>query len=98
MATEIYLRHRGTGIRRKAFYGFSWTTLFFGGFPALFRGDLLTGVLLFIASALTCWLAAIIWAFVYNRIHTLKLLEQGYVFEGSEEEIRRAKAALGITL
>jgi hypothetical protein len=98
MADAIMLRHRGTGIRKKGFHGFSWTTLFFSGFPAMFRGDLITGVLLFLASTMTCWLAAILWAFVYNRVYTLKLLEQGYVFDDDAEKIRRAKAALGVTI
>ena len=64
----------------------------------MFRGDLVAGVLLFVASAITCWLAAIVWAFVYNRVYTLKLLEQGYVFDDDADRVRKAKAALGITM
>jgi hypothetical protein len=56
------------------------------------------GVLLFVASAITCWLAAIVWAFVYNRVYTLKLLERGYVFDDDAGRVRKAKAALGITM
>lgn len=40
MAKKIALIHKETGIKRAGYYGFSWTSLFFGPLPALFRGDL----------------------------------------------------------
>ena len=78
------------------FYGFSWTTLFFSGFPAIFRGDLITGVIVLILSASSFWLVAIIWAFLYNRVYTTRLLERGYVFDDDPEKVREAKRALRI--
>ena len=77
-------------------YGFSWTTLFFSGFPAIFRGDLITGVIVLILSASSFWLVAIIWAFLYNRVYTTRLLERGYVFDDDPEKVREAKRALRI--
>ena len=96
MATKIMMQHPATGISKSGFYGFSWTTFFFGGFPALFRGDILTGLLVIILNILTFLLAGIIWAFFYNKQYTQKLVEKGYVFAGTESEIAAAKAALGI--
>lgn len=96
MATSIMMKHPATGVLKKGLYGFSWTTFFFGGFPALFRGDILTGVLVIVASVLTFGLAGLIWAFIYNKKYTLGLVEKGYVFAESEEKNRAAKAALGI--
>ena len=98
MATVIMLKHPQTGIIRKGLYGFSWTTFFFGGFPALFRGDIVTGVCVMIACVLTFGLAGIVWAFMYNKRYTLGLVERGYIFAGSEGENDLAMQALGISL
>lgn len=96
MATVVMLKHPETGIVTKGFYGFSWTTFFFGCLPALFRGNFKTGVLLLIACVLTCGIAGIIWAFVYNKRYTLNLIEKGYQFCDEEEKVRAARAALGV--
>lgn len=86
MAQNIRLRHAQSGIIKTGFYGFSWTTLFFSGFPAIFRGDLITGVIVLILSASSFWLVAIIWAFLYNRVYTTRLLERGYIFDDDPEK------------
>jgi len=39
---------------------------------------------------------AIIWAFLYNRVYTTRLLERGYVFDDDPEKVREAKRALRI--
>lgn len=96
MATKIIMQHPATGIRKSAFYGFSWTTFLFGGFPALFRGDVILGLVVIILNLLTFWVAGIIWSFFYNKHFTHKLLEKGYSFAGTDSEIAAAKMALGI--
>ena len=96
IAQNIRLRHAQSGVITTGFYGFSWTTLFFSGFPAIFRGDLITGVIVLILSASSFWLVAIIWAFLYNRVYTTRLLERGYVFDDDPEKVREAKRALRI--
>jgi hypothetical protein len=90
------MRHPDTGISKTGFYGFSWTTFFFGGIPALFRGDIITGLVVVVLGILTWWIAGIVWAFFYNKHYTTKLVEKGYTFIGSEADIAAAKAALGI--
>ena len=92
MAQNIRLRHAQSGVITTGFYGFSWTTLFFSGFPAIFRGDLITGVIVLILSASSFWLVAIL----YNRVYTTRLLERGYVFDDDPEKVREAKRALRI--
>ena len=96
MATQILLKHPGTGIVKKGLYGFSWTTLFFGGFPALFRGDILIGLAVIVINIFTFCVAGIIWAFIYNKKYTLGLIEKGYVFAGSDAENALAKQNLGV--
>jgi len=96
VATEIMMQNPKTGVFKTGLYGFSWTTFFFSGFPALFRGDILVSVAVFILSLLTFGLAAFFWAFLYNKHYTLKLLERGYVFDDSEEKIRKACLKLGV--
>jgi hypothetical protein len=98
MATKIMMQHPTTGISKSGFYGFSWTTFLFGGFPALFRGDILIGLVVIVLNVLTWWIAGIIWSFFYNKYFTLRLVEKGYVFVGSDSEIASAKSALGIRI
>ncbi len=96
MAKAILMKYAQTGVLRTGFYGFSWTTLFFGGIPAIFRGNLVIGLIVIVASMITLGLASIIWAFIYNKKYTLGLLEQGYVFAETEAKNEMARAALGV--
>jgi len=96
MATTIMMKNPKTGIFKKGIYGFSWTTFFFGGLPAIFRGDIVTGLIIIVLGILTCGIAQLIWAFFYNKHYTTKLIEQGYVFADSEGAVAMARAKLGI--
>jgi hypothetical protein len=104
MATRIAMRHRELGIMKNGYYGFSWTTLFFGFFPALFRGDFITFmggfIILMMISVLTngvgWFVVTLVWAFMYNKHYSRKLLEMGYVFAGSDGDNAQAAAALGV--
>lgn len=106
MATRIALRHKDTGIIKNGFYGFSWTTLFFGFFPALFRGDFITFIGGFVISVIIAMMTmgigaffiSLIWAFMYNKYYTSRLLERGYVLAGSDADNAMAASALGIVL
>jgi len=97
MATVVNMRNPKTGLTRKGVVGFSWTTLFFNGFPALFRGDLVIGIALIVAGFFTLGISGIIAAFVYNKYYTSKLLENGYQFADTPQKIAIAKQKLGIT-
>ena len=104
MAIKIALQHKETGITKDGYYGFSWTTLCFGFFPALFRGDFITFiggfVIAVIIGLMTAGIGAlligVVWAFMYNKYYTRKLIERGYAFAGSESENSLAAASLGI--
>jgi hypothetical protein len=96
MAQVVMLKSPQTGIVKKGFYGFSWTVAFWGGFPPLFRGDILTGVLLVILQSATLGLGTFIYAFFYNKQYTTRLLEKGYIFADSEGKNSLARAKLGV--
>lgn len=104
MATRITLRHKDTGLVKNGFYGFSWTTFFFGFFPALFRGDFITFIGGFVISIIIAvitmgygaFLIGVVWAFMYNKYYTRRLLERGYVLAGSDGDNALAASALGI--
>jgi NADH:ubiquinone oxidoreductase subunit H len=74
----IALRNETNGHTIYAPEGFSWTTLFFGGFPAIFRGDILVGILILVLNVFTMCIASVIFAFVYNKMYINKYLEKGY--------------------
>ena len=106
MATSIKLMHKESGIVKDGYYGFSWTTLFFGFFPALFRGDFITfigGVIIsimigFMTLGIGAFFIGLVWAFMYNKYYTRKLIERGYAFAGSDMENVVAASALGIAI
>lgn len=104
MAIRIALKHKETGLVKDGFYGFSWTTFFFGFFPALFRGDFITFIGGFVISVIIAivtmgigaFFIGVVWAFMYNKYYTRRLLERGYVLAGGESDNALAAAALGI--
>lgn len=72
--------------------GFSWTTLFFGFFVPLFRGDVKWLIVMLLTSIFTFCLANFILAFIYNKFYITGLLEKGYLpADAGSEQILRAK-------
>ena len=96
MAKRVALLHPQTGLMKSGFYGFSWTFLFFGWFVPLFRGELLLALMHFVITILTAFLWQIIFAFLYNKQYTTRLLEKGYVLNDTEEVNEEARQKLGI--
>lgn len=106
MATAVTLKNPSTGLIKTGYFGFSWTTLFFGFFPALFRGDFITFIggfaisiiIALITAGFGVFVISIIWAFMYNKYYTRKLLEKGYVLNDSPGVNRQAADVLGVSL
>jgi hypothetical protein len=105
MADKIILRNPENGLLASAYIGFSWTTLIFGSFPALFRGDFITFVgttVVYFILALTTYgvlaiTASLIWAFLYNKYHAQKLIERGYRIQSGDPQAERARRVWKIT-
>ena len=82
---KVLLKNEG-GLTKEVKVGFSWTTFFFGFFPALFRGDLKWAVIMFILSlalgsftlGIGSWVTGIVFSFIYNKIYIKELIEKGY--------------------
>ena len=66
------------GMVKECKIGFSWTTFFFGFFPAIFRGDWKWAIVQFIAACCTFGLSSIVFCFIYNKLYINGLLEKGY--------------------
>jgi len=74
------------GLTKQVKVGFSWTTFFFGFFPALFRGDLKWAAIMFIIEVILgaftfgigAWVSGIVFSFIYNKIYIKELIEKGY--------------------
>lgn len=79
---KIILQHPHSGIIKTAPVGFSFTTLFFGPLPALFRGDLKW----FIIQFLVFWMfiPGLIFACIYNKLYLRQMLERGYKVKSVE--------------
>jgi len=96
MATSIGLRHPASGLIKKGYYGFSWTYFFFGWFVPLIRGELGVAILHLILTFFTLGIWQIIFAFMYNKQYMTRMLERGYVLEGTEAQLIEAKKVLGM--
>lgn len=104
MAKTVMLRHKDTGFVKTGLFGYSWTTFFFGAFPALFRQDFITFLGTFavivvvgiITYGIGAWVAMFVWAFMYNGYYTRRLIERGYVFDDDPGRVAEACLALRI--
>ncbi|AEI38363.1 MAG: hypothetical protein ABF461_05230 [Zymomonas mobilis subsp. pomaceae] len=72
------------GKTRYAPIGFSWTTFFFGIWPAIFRGSWKFALLMFLTAIATLGLSCLVWPFIYNRLYLNDLIKDGYRFKIAE--------------
>lgn len=79
MAVAVQMTNPVTGRTAIGLQGFSWTTLFFGVFPALFRGHFVAFLVMGIIAIFTMGLSWLVFPFFYNGWHWNKLIGQGYV-------------------
>lgn len=74
----VTLIHERTNLTKQVKVGFSWTTLFFGFFPALFRGDFKWAIIQCLLNICTFGVSSLVFAFIYNKIYVTELIEKGY--------------------
>ncbi|WP_078551865.1 hypothetical protein [Bacillus alkalicellulosilyticus] len=98
---KVNLSHE-SGVTKEVKIGFSWTTFFFGFFPALFRGDIKWALIMFIIAlvigsftfGIGASVVAIVFSFVYNKIYIKELMEKGY--RPADDHAKKALQANGI--
>lgn len=84
MAYAIPMIQPTTRKRAIGYTGMSWTCLFFGPFPALYRGHIFGFVGMTLINLATLGLSAIVFAFVYNAWHYHSLLSRGFLPAGHQ--------------
>jgi hypothetical protein len=72
-------KNEKTGQIRKVPQGFSWTTLFFGYFPALFRSDFKMAFVQVLLVLPTFGISCLVFPFIYNGIYERELREEGFL-------------------
>ncbi|SPF76419.1 hypothetical protein ALP8811_01424 [Aliiroseovarius pelagivivens] len=92
---KLYFKNPHNGRLRDAPIGFSWTTLFFGPFPALFRGHWVGAIVIFIVTLISYGLAGIVFPFFYNRWYVGYLVNDGYKVTGADGSIAEISNYLG---
>jgi hypothetical protein len=106
MAHGIQMTHTKTGIIKDGYIGFSYSYFFLGIFSLgwivpLYRGNVGMSLvcLVFNMFTLPLWmLTALLFGLFFNKYYTLKLIEEGYRFTDSDEElVARAKTILGVS-
>ena len=89
--TTIQFENPKTGHLKEAPVGFSWTVLFFGPFPPLFRSDWKWAIIMFLLALLTWGLSSCVFMFIYNKLYIKDLIGAGFkaksVGTGSMEEV-----------
>ncbi len=80
--TVLNYRNPVNNETRKVPVGFSWTTLFFGIFPALFRGDWKWAIIMALIALPTYGMSFFIFPFFYNRLYRNDVESKGFEVEG----------------
>ncbi|MFT8736317.1 MAG: hypothetical protein ABF760_02510 [Zymomonas mobilis] len=82
---HLILVNSYNGKIRRAPIGFSWTTFFFGLWPAVFRGSWKYALLMFLTIFPTLGISSLVWPFIFNRLYLNSLLEDGFRLKSSEK-------------
>jgi len=86
----MMFKHPQYGWLKNAPVGFSWTSLFFGPFPALLRGDYKWAAIIFGAAVVLAiptvgvggWVVSIAAGILYNKLYIKELITKGYLVSG----------------
>lgn len=95
---KIFFENPRTGQMKAAPVGFSWTTFFFGFFPALFRGHWSGFLIILLISLITFGLSNLVFMFIYNKMYINHLLSEGYRAKSATNDLDYVQQKLGMHL
>jgi hypothetical protein len=95
---KITFENPKTGSVKEAPIGFSWTTLFFGPLPALFRGHIGVGLAILVIAFITSCISNLVFCFIYNKMYVKHLLSQGFKMVDSSHPRKELETKLGMTI
>ena len=87
-----------TGGLKTAPVGFSWTTLFFGLFPALLRGHWGGAVVMLLVAIVTLGFSNLAFPFFYNRMYIKHLIGEGYKADTASTDLRYLEQRLKLAM
>lgn len=94
----LHLENPRTGQLRQAPVGFSWTTMFFGFIPALWRGHWMGAIIQLVCAIVTVGLSGLVFMFIYNKMYLRHLLNEGFKVAGATMPIEHIERRIGFTL
>ena len=96
---KVIFEHPVTGEIKETPLGFSWTTLLFGVFVSLIRGDWKWAIIMFLVALLTVGLYWLVFPFIYNKLWAKELVMRGFKVKNViEGDIRLAENEIGLKL
>jgi hypothetical protein len=84
------------GMHREVKVGFSWTSFFFGGFPFLFRGMPVHGLVWICLAMITFGVSNLILCFIITKKTAVHYLENGYKPVGSNWDIAASSWSISL--
>jgi hypothetical protein len=94
----IFVRHRESGLVKRAYLGWSWTYQLFGWFVPVFRGEVGIALLHLAITIFTFGIFQIVMPFLYNKQQMTRLLTSGWELSDSEEVETYARKQLGMPM
>ena len=95
---KIKVKHNESGIQKNCFVGYSWTYFLFGFFVPIFRGEISIGVFHLIFSLVTFGIFQLIMPFLYNKQYSIRLLNNSWSLNDSEDNNAVARQKIGIEI
>ena len=95
---KIYFENPRSGMVREAPVGFSWTTFFFGFFPALFRGHWVGFLIILLSALVTFGLLNLVFMFIYNKMYVRHLINDGYKAKSATADLEFVQQKMNLNI